>query len=69
MSNRFFAWPIRSLGRCARTNSAHWYHPGWGRPGLPVRLMVGLHYLYLRHAFDESDEPVAARLPENPCWQ
>ena len=38
-----------------------------GRPGLPVRLMVGLHYL--KHAFDESDESVVARLLENPYWQ
>jgi hypothetical protein len=27
-----------------------------GRPALPIRLMVGLHYL--KHAFDESDESV-----------
>ncbi len=32
------------------------YSPGQGRPGLPIRLMVGLHYL--KHAFDESDESV-----------
>jgi IS5 family transposase len=38
-----------------------------GRPGLPVRLMVGLHYL--KHAFDESDESVVAKLLENPYWQ
>ena len=43
------------------------YHPGKGRPGLPIRLLVGLHYL--KHAFDESDEPVAARFLENPYWQ
>jgi len=38
-----------------------------GRPGLPIRLMVGLHYL--KHAFDESDESVVAKLLENPYWQ
>ena len=38
-----------------------------GRPGIPVRLMVGLHYL--KHAFNESDETVVARWVENPYWQ
>lgn len=38
-----------------------------GRPGVPVRLMVGLHYL--KHAFNESDESVVARWVENPYWQ
>ena len=38
-----------------------------GRPGIPIRLMVGLHYL--KHAFNESDETVVARWVENPCWQ
>jgi len=38
-----------------------------GRPGLPPRLMVGLHYL--KHAFDESDESVCDRWVENPYWQ
>jgi len=38
-----------------------------GRPGLPTRLVVGLHYL--KHAFNESDESVVARLLENPYWQ
>jgi len=37
-----------------------------GRPALPTRLIVGLHYL--KHAFNESDESVVARLLENPCW-
>ena len=37
-----------------------------GRPALPTRLMVGLHYL--KHAFDESDESVVARLLENGYW-
>jgi len=38
-----------------------------GRPGIAVRLMVGLHYL--KHAFNESDESVVARWVENPYWQ
>ena len=43
------------------------YVEGQGRPGLPTRLMVGLHYL--KYAFDESDESVVERLMENPYWQ
>ena len=38
-----------------------------GRPGVNTRLMVGL--LYLKHAFDESDESLVARWVENPYWQ
>lgn len=38
-----------------------------GRPGKPTRLMVGLHYL--KHAFNESDESIVARLLENPYYQ
>jgi IS5 family transposase len=38
-----------------------------GRPGLPTRVMVGLHYL--KHTFNESDETVVWRLVENPYWQ
>ena len=38
-----------------------------GRPGTPIRLLVGLHYL--KHGFNESDESVVARLLENPYWQ
>jgi len=38
-----------------------------GRPGLPTRLVVGLHYL--KYAFDESDESVVERWVENPYWQ
>lgn len=43
------------------------YVEGHGRPGLPTRLMVGLHYL--KYAFDESDESVVERFLENPYWQ
>jgi len=43
------------------------YVEGHGRPGLPTRLMVGLHYL--KYAYDESDESVVERFLENPYWQ
>ena len=35
------------------------YAEAVGRPGLPTRLMVGLHYL--KYLFDESDESVCQR--------
>jgi len=38
-----------------------------GRPGKPIRLMVGL--LYLKSVKDLSDEDVVAGLAENPYWQ
>lgn len=38
-----------------------------GRPALPVRLMVGLHYL--KALYNESDESVVAKWVENPYWQ
>lgn len=38
-----------------------------GRPSLPTRLMVGLHYL--KALYDESDESVVAKWVENPYWQ
>ena len=38
-----------------------------GRPRLPTRLMVSL--LYLKHAFNESDEDVIQRWGETPTWQ
>lgn len=38
-----------------------------GRPGAPIRLLVGL--TYLQHAFDLSDEQVVAQWVENPYWQ
>jgi IS5 family transposase len=43
------------------------YVEAMGRPGVPIRLMVGLHYL--KHAFKLSDEIVVARWVENPYWQ
>jgi IS5 family transposase len=38
-----------------------------GRPALSLRLMTGL--LYLKHAYDLSDEALCARWLENPYWQ
>ena len=38
-----------------------------GRPRLPVRLMVAL--LYLKHAFNLSDEELVERWSENVVWQ
>jgi len=38
-----------------------------GRPGIPTRVMVSLHYL--KHTFNESDESVVERFLENPYWQ
>lgn len=38
-----------------------------GRPRLPMRLLLSL--LYLKHAFDLSDEEVVARWSENVVWQ
>jgi len=35
-----------------------------GRPTLPTRLMVGLHYL--KALYDESDESVVSKWVENP---
>ena len=38
-----------------------------GRPRLPIRLMCAL--LYLKHAFNVSDEEVCKRWAENVVWQ
>ena len=38
-----------------------------GRPRLPIRLMAAL--LYLKHAFNLSDEELVARWSENVVWQ
>lgn len=43
------------------------YDAELGRPGLPIRLLVGLQYL--KHAFDMSDEEVVRRWVENRYWQ
>ena len=38
-----------------------------GRPRVPLRVMISL--LYLKHAFNESDEGVLERWGETPTWQ
>ena len=38
-----------------------------GRPRVPLRTMIAL--LYLKHAFNESDEGVVLRWSETPVWQ
>ena len=43
------------------------YAAGVGRPGHPIRLMVGLQLL--KHTSDLSDEEVVAVWVENPYWQ
>ncbi|MFL6336293.1 MAG: IS5 family transposase [Pyrinomonadaceae bacterium] len=43
------------------------YTEAVGRPGLPTRLVVGLHYL--KYLFDESDETVVEKFIENPYRQ
>jgi transposase, IS5 family len=43
------------------------YVENFGRPGLPIRLLVGFHYL--KHAYNVSDEAVVERFLENPYWQ
>ena len=40
---------------------------GPGRPALPIRLMAGL--LYLKHAYNLSDEATCERWLENCYWQ
>lgn len=43
------------------------FHERLGRPAIPTRLMVALHYL--KYAFDLSDGDVIAAWVENPYWQ
>jgi len=43
------------------------YDETMGRPGKPIRLMVGLHYL--KYTFNESDETILMGFIENPYWQ
>src|SRR5438105_5249124 len=38
-----------------------------GRPALPTRVVVGLHYL--KQLYHVSDEGVVAQFLENPYWQ
>lgn len=59
------------------SDSIHWsyfdqelgdlYTEKMGRPPLPTRLMVGIHYL--KHAFNFSDEDACEQFKENPYWQ
>jgi transposase, IS5 family len=44
-----------------------YYIDNAGKPGKPIRILVGLHYL--KNAYDESDETCIERLLENPYWQ
>ena len=46
---------------------AQLYAENSGRPGAPIRLMVGLSYL--AHAYGLSDEAVVSGWLENPYWQ
>jgi IS5 family transposase len=43
------------------------YDEHMGRPGKPIRLMVGLQYL--KYTFNESDESILLGFLENPYWQ
>lgn len=43
------------------------YHQSNGRPGLPIRLLVGLHFI--KHLYKLSDEQCVARWVENPYYQ
>lgn len=43
------------------------YVPDLGRPGIPIRLMAGLHLL--KHTYGLSDEGVVKGWVENPYWQ
>ena len=43
------------------------YDEHTGRPGKPIRLMVGLQYL--KYTFNESDESILLGFLENPYWQ
>jgi transposase, IS5 family len=51
--------PTTQLAGAGQSNS--------GRPRLPLRLMVAL--LYLKHAFNLSDEELCERWSENVVWQ
>ncbi|MDQ3235615.1 MAG: IS5 family transposase [Pseudobdellovibrionaceae bacterium] len=44
-----------------------YYSDDQGRPALPTRLLVGLHYL--KYAHDLSDEATVQEFLENPYWQ
>lgn len=44
-----------------------YYAEGPGRPQIPIRVIVGLHYL--KYLENESDESVVKKFCENPYWQ
>ena len=44
-----------------------YYSDGPGRPEVPIRIIVGLHYL--KYLENESDESVVEKFCENPYWQ
>lgn len=44
-----------------------YYSEGPGRPEVPIRIIVGLHYL--KYLENESDESVVEKFCENPYWQ
>lgn len=44
-----------------------YYVEGPGRPPIPVRVIVGLHYL--KYLENESDEGIVEKFCENPYWQ
>lgn len=44
-----------------------YYSEGPGRPEIPIRVIVGLHYL--KYLENESDETVVEQFCENPYWQ
>jgi transposase, IS5 family len=49
------------------TNLSGYYCEDNGRPGIPIRLIVGV--IMLRRMFNQSDESVLDRWVENPYWQ
>jgi IS5 family transposase len=64
--------PLARLGRTVKWERfdeafTPLYDPGNGRPAIPTRLMVGLHYL--KHLYQLSDEDVVGQWVENPYWQ
>lgn len=44
-----------------------YYVENTGRPGVPIRIIAGLHYL--KYLTNESDESVVEKFCENPYWQ
>jgi IS5 family transposase len=48
-------------------NFGEYYVENNGRPGIPIRVIAGLHYL--KYLENESDESVVEKFCENPYWQ